>query len=727
MKKLFTLIALCLGISSGAWADAGDVTTNVNIDFSNPINEGVVSGAKGSMTIGTGSGAAARIEGGWLRQGDVTNTVTILESERAGSRDVVNVKCKMAWGNKNGMGSKIELKDADGEVVFSLSHCRWGSSSNNANINLGGLVGSAYNNAPILDRYTLFDITIDYANKTITSKVSCTNPKASNTFVATLTNTNPIATFSTAGFNVGGNTDRADAFDDLIITTTEGDYAAATAEYIVKYVDNEGIELKEPSSARVGDVASTPILLATDKNAIYTGDGKKFVYASDDASSTPIANDNSTVVTITFTEVAKYNYTIKAEDANHNDIKTLASGATFTDEPVNMYIPLQLFKGGKLYGISGENSWRSITITSNNQVETITYPNVLDNVVAFVEGEAATGAAECTPTGNLQLASGGHMGRGSNLPIGTISAPGKYQVIFHYINTNGSAHPVTVNVDDNALPEISANASSRNNYSSEVFTVIDPSNITFSVGGSSTSGVDYIYIVKTGKATTTVAIDPEIGYATFYDSTHAVELPAGVTAYIFTEIDEDPYSYDPVFGLMEYGEAQSTLAGETFEGVIPAGEAVVLEGTANAELTYSTTDIAPLDGVNYLMGYDEAHDTEVNPYMNGFYSVFYYYGLSLNAAEETNSIGFYWMNETGAPFNSGAHKAYLCFPDFNSASGGAGGFAPSRFLFKQGEATAIKTVNTTVNRGMMFNLAGQRVNNNAKGIVVVNGKKVLNK
>lgn len=173
MKKILSLVVTMLaGIN--AWAAAGDVKVNANIDFSNPITNGVVAGSVNSMTIGTGSGAAARIEDGCLRQGDVTNVVTIPAAERAGSRDIVNISLKMAWGNKNGMGSSFTIKDAEGGVIATLSHCRWGSSTNTLNIaSVWDYSGSQYQNKPIVDRYTQFDIEINYATSVITTKVMC--------------------------------------------------------------------------------------------------------------------------------------------------------------------------------------------------------------------------------------------------------------------------------------------------------------------------------------------------------------------------------------------------------------------------------------------------------------------------------------------------------------------------------------------------------------------------
>lgn len=85
-----------------------------------------------------------------------------------------------------------------------------------------------------------------------------------------------------------------------------------------------------------------------------------------------------------------------------------------------------------------------------------------------------------------------------------------------------------------------------------------------------------------------------------------------------------------------------------------------------------------------------------------------------------NQIGFWWGAEEGAAFSLAANKAYLAVP--KSAGGSA---AVRGFAFNGGEATAIKTVNTFANNAVRYNLAGQRINANVKGIVIVNGKKLL--
>lgn len=210
-----------------------------------------------------------------------------------------------------------------------------------------------------------------------------------------------------------------------------------------------------------------------------------------------------------------------------------------------------------------------------------------------------------------------------------------------------------------------------------------------------------------------VNINSTIGYATFYDSEHAVKIPAGVKAYFFSQL----YGMERP-ALLEYEAYYEECMGEPYEGVVPAGEPIVLQGAGDVVLEYATTELETMAdfGVNYLAGTDEdALTTNV-------YGVdCYYYALTLNKQSDPESVGFYWMNETGSAFTNKAHKAYLAIPKDMFESD-----AKSAFLFNGEDVTAIKNVNSNSNDGkLMFNIAGQRVNNSAKGIIIKNGKKVL--
>ena len=55
-------------------------------------------------------------------------------------------------------------------------------------------------------------------------------------------------------------------------------------------------------------------------------------------------------------------------------------------------------------------------------------------------------------------------------------------------------------------------------------------------------------------------------------------------------------------------------------------------------------------------------------------------------------------------------------------------FPDANVTFVDGSETAIKQIaSSTTDKGVIYNLSGQRVNNHYKGVTIVNGRKVVNK
>ena len=185
------------------------------------------------------------------------------------------------------------------------------------------------------------------------------------------------------------------------------------------------------------------------------------------------------------------------------------------------------------------------------------------------------------------------------------------------------------------------------------------------------------------------------GYSTLYYSNYNFKVPSGVTA--------TTYKLGEGSGKLEVSTTYS--AGD----VIPAGEAVVLQGTPST--TYKFIPVKgtyTADAANILKGTDEAATTTGGEE---------YFALSYN--NNKGVVGFYWMNSDGSAFTNGAHKAYLAL----SSASGVKGFD----LNGDDDATGIENVDAEANDEAIYNLAGQRVGKMQKGINIVNGKKILKK
>ena len=173
------------------------------------------------------------------------------------------------------------------------------------------------------------------------------------------------------------------------------------------------------------------------------------------------------------------------------------------------------------------------------------------------------------------------------------------------------------------------------------------------------------------------------GYAT-YSADYAVNYSElGLTAYTLT-VDE----------------SKNTVTAKEFTGVVPAGGAVLVKGDASKAytLTPATTEGDATFATDLQTGAKKADGTQ--------------YGFTTN-------FGTPAFAQVQSGQDIPAKKGYIVL---NGAS------AAKYSICFGDEATGIHTIEAApAANGAMFNLAGQRVDKAYKGIVIVNGKKYLNK
>lgn len=191
-------------------------------------------------------------------------------------------------------------------------------------------------------------------------------------------------------------------------------------------------------------------------------------------------------------------------------------------------------------------------------------------------------------------------------------------------------------------------------------------------------------------------------YGTYYTE-DAFVMPEGVTGYTITSEDGQTLKFNKAY-----------VAG----AVVPAKTALVLKATeeltANKEYTYTivnSTAVAPTD--NLLHGSVENATTNVD----GAHA---YYKL---ASDPTEGLGFYYGAEGGVAFTNGAHKAYLAV--MTKAMSQMRGFSFDSMTTGINHVVAnAEHAKSTV----IYDLNGRRVNSlnaAAKGVYIVNGKKVI--
>ena len=175
-----------------------------------------------------------------------------------------------------------------------------------------------------------------------------------------------------------------------------------------------------------------------------------------------------------------------------------------------------------------------------------------------------------------------------------------------------------------------------------------------------------------------------------------------------------PYAAE-ISGAVAYkvGVDETTLVKTELTGVIPANEGVLI-ATENREagtatFTPSEDEQADVEG-NLLVGNAMAESVVLDE------SGYLYYKLCYGTVAEKSVLGFFWGVEEGTSITCPAYKAVLKVTE----SAGIKGFALD-------DETGVETVNggrSTANANR-YNLAGQKVSADYRGIVIVNGKKVL--
>ena len=145
--------------------------------------------------------------------------------------------------------------------------------------------------------------------------------------------------------------------------------------------------------------------------------------------------------------------------------------------------------------------------------------------------------------------------------------------------------------------------------------------------------------------------------------------------------------------------------------VIPAREGVLLKSNNGGEATVTFTEAANADEVttNYMKG-----SLDGEPFVA---TGFTYYILTLG---NDDKLGFYYdpeTNNSGATATCPAGKAVLAVPGAN---------AKSFFSLFDEDVTGINNVDMNKkNNGIRYNLNGQAVGSDFKGVVIVNGKKFI--
>ncbi len=175
---------------------------------------------------------------------------------------------------------------------------------------------------------------------------------------------------------------------------------------------------------------------------------------------------------------------------------------------------------------------------------------------------------------------------------------------------------------------------------------------------------------------------------------------------------------DTEFILEKIAKGTATIGGEDVDGFfVPANTGVLVQveydGKTEKNVPYYEVEnmtVAALENNDFQAG-----NGEKLPEGKVWYKLAW-----ADSSHTPSTLGFYYGAADGAPFTSTKGKAYLGLTPEQAAK-------KISFSLVDNEATSIKAIETVNGTSAVYNLAGQRVAPNAKGIVIVNGKKFINK
>ncbi len=478
------------------------------------------------------------------------------------------------------------------------------------------------------------------------------------------------------GHNRGGRENYETSVTLKSIKIEEKVQTVAAADYTINYVyGGETIKtVNESSVVGVEVFAENPVTINEVKYYAQAGEATSLVLVN-----------GENVLNVKLRLADNYNYTVNATDGE-NVLNTISTGTVVEGESAYVYYPQFILNGATLREIannaSGDYYGTAVTPDADNYVQNLAYvKSTVEDVVFYVEGEKIEGASTANGTAR---ASNGQMGYAPEGVTLTTLEPGVYKFYVRGVNSNNDARAYSFNNGEKAL--FAAEISGRNtNYlaNSEEVTIEETSEIIFTCAGSSQSGMDWIYIQRTGDVEPeTVEITPVADMITFcspenLDFTNV----EGLKAYIITDTDISDND-------LELTEVN----------VVPAGTGVLLEGTKGT--TYKVPVVVDEPDLNK--------------------------GNILVAAEEDVALadGEAYILTAEGKFNLcnagtlAMGKAYIPASSF-------GGSVKELSLSFAG-ATAINGIeNAKTADNAIFNLAGQRVAQPTKGIYIVNGKKVF--
>ena len=213
------------------------------------------------------------------------------------------------------------------------------------------------------------------------------------------------------------------------------------------------------------------------------------------------------------------------------------------------------------------------------------------------------------------------------------------------------------------------------------------------------------------KTLTLVATDEEGAYYATFSSDKVTFWPEDYIVSAVGVENGEIYTFD---NDEAFDEEIVEIDGESVIGYyVPANTGILITSLESIVKYYTAEGVTPSTDVEAVNMLQPASKEKTGNFK--FYKLAYG-----DAAFTPSTLGFYYGAADGAAFTSREGSAYLAVPAEAASAKG--------FTFSGKDATAIKNVENKVQTNAVYNLAGQRVSSKSyKGIVIKNGKQILNK
>lgn len=477
--------------------------------------------------------------------------------------------------------------------------------------------------------------------------------------------------------NVTG--DNSIKMDNLKIIVTK-DNSIEYANYTIKRVCNNNVIDQTQSNGIVGN---NPDLDNSYKDNFYNEDNSiKYIYVSDDAASKTVAEDGSTVVTVTYREAQKYNYTV---NNNINDNSVI--GTAFEGDNATVEFPRYTLKDGVLYEANAISQQYKLTfaVNENNTVKTINYKETsIDNVAYYSEAEDIS-TLTSTNAGYIPIrCSSGKAAYAATDAVITKLPAGTYKLTTAVFGNRSENFNFNFYAGENNVFSITTTGSLSEGTSSS-FTLTEPTDIILKQAGNagrSPKVLDYI-IIKQEAETVSVSA---AGYAT-YATKYNVEVPKDENVKVMT------VKVNAAGTAIELNEVKAGT-------VIPAKTGILVKAAqGNHDFVVTSDKVEALT-------HNDLKAATVDKTSNG--TTFF----ALTKIGE--KVGFALV-ANGVVIPAG--KAYLEVSEGNTPA--------AKFFGLDGEATGINSVKTAKADGAYYTLEGVKTTKPVKGLYIHNGKKIV--